>query len=86
MLSEEPSPIFWTLQSSQGRVFGTTLGHNTFSYYDPELRIVLFRVMREAPDPWMPLVFQGITNEQGMVGTSDDMRDWDGKLRAPPNR
>ena len=90
ILSAEPSPMFWTLQSGNGRVFGTTLGHNTFSYYDPELRIVLFRAMawamQEAPDPLMPLVFEGITNEEGMVGTTDDMRDWKGKLRAPPEK
>jgi type 1 glutamine amidotransferase len=88
MLSTEPSPMFWTLESGKGRVFGTTLGHNTFSYYDPELRIVLFRAMawamREAPGPLMPLVFEGITNAAGLVGTTDDMRNWKGKLRAPP--
>ncbi|MFT5302489.1 MAG: type 1 glutamine amidotransferase [Mariniblastus sp.] len=88
MLSAKPSPLFWTVKSGKGRVFGTTLGHNTFSYYDPELRIVLFRAMtwamREAPDPLMPLVFEGIMNDKGMVGTTDDMRDWTGKLRAPP--
>ena len=88
MLSTKPSPMFWTLESGKGRVFGTTLGHNTFSYYDPELRIVLFRAMawamREAPGPLMPLVFDGITSDAGLVGTTDDMRDWKGKLRAPP--
>ena len=88
MLSTKPSPMFWTLESGKGRVFGTTLGHNTFSYYDPELRIVLFRAMawamREVPGPLMPLVFDGITNAEGMVGTTDDMRNWRGKLRAPP--
>ena len=45
MLSATASPMFWTYESGQGRVFGTTLGHNTFSYYDPELRIILFRAM-----------------------------------------
>lgn len=88
MLSRKPSPIFWTLESGKGRVFGTTLGHNTFSYYDPELRVVLFRAMawtmRESPTPLMPLVFEGITNDEGLLGTTDDMRDWKGKLRAPP--
>ncbi|MBT6846800.1 MAG: ThuA domain-containing protein [Planctomycetaceae bacterium] len=90
MLSTKPSPMFWTLESGKGRVFGTTLGHNTFSYYDPELRIVLFRAMawamREAPGPLMPLVFDGITSAEGMVGTTDDMRNWKGKLRAPPEK
>ena len=87
-LSKVASPIFWTLEMGKGRVFGTTTGHNTFSYYDPELRIVLFRAMawtsRESPDPFMPLVFDGITNADGLVGTTDTMRNWKGKLRAPP--
>ncbi len=89
-LSVAPSPMFWTLEMGQGRVFGTTTGHNTFTYYDPEFRIVLFRalgwVLREKPDPFLPLVFEGITNEKGMVGTVDDMRDWKGKLREPPKK
>lgn len=88
LLSQKPSPIFWTLESGNGRVFGTTLGHNTFSFYDPELRIVLFRAMawamQETLDPLMPLVFEGITNDEGMVGTIDDMRSWEEKLRVPP--
>jgi hypothetical protein len=29
----------------------------------------------------MPLVFAGITDEEGMVGTKDPMRNWLGKLR-----
>lgn len=88
MLSKSRSPMFWTLESGEGRVFGTTLGHNTFSYYDPELRIVLFRAMawamKESADPLMPLVCEGITDEQGMVGTTNDMRNWKGKRRGPP--
>jgi len=89
-LSQEKSPMFWTLELGKGRVFGTTLGHNTFSYYDPELRIVLFRAMAwamlEKPDPFMPLVFSGIATDEDMVGTTDDMRDWRGKSRAPPKK
>ena len=87
-LSAGASPMFWTLESGEGRVFGTTTGHNTFTYYDPEFRIVLLRAMawtmRENPDPFMPLVFEGITDAAGMVGTSDVMRGWKGKLRRPP--
>ncbi|MFT4547466.1 MAG: type 1 glutamine amidotransferase [Verrucomicrobiales bacterium] len=87
-LSKETSPMFWTLEKGKGRVFGTTTGHNTFSYYDPELRIVLFRAMAWAAKveatPFMPLVFDGITDGNGMVGTADMMRDWKGKLRKPP--
>lgn len=89
-LSKTTSPVFWTIKLGKGRVFGTTLGHNTFSYYDPEFRIVLFRAMawsiKESPDPFMPLVCDGITNNQKLVGTTDDMRDWKGKLREPPIR
>ncbi len=90
MLSTKPSPMFWTLESGKGRVFGTTLGHNTFSYYDPELRIVLFRAMtwamQESPDPLMPLVFEGITNDKDMVGTTSTMRDYKNKPRHPPQK
>ncbi len=32
----------------------------------------------------MPLVFDGIANDKDMVGTTDDMRNWKGKLRKPP--
>jgi len=87
-LSKVASPVFWTMESGKGRVFGTSMGHNTFSYYDPELRIILFRAMawavREKQDPFMPLVFDGITNDKDMVGTTDEMRNWKGKLRKPP--
>ena len=69
----------------QGKVFGTTTGHHTFTYYDPEFRIILFRalawVLDEKPDPFMPLVFEGITDKNGMVGTKDVMRHWKGKKR-----
>lgn len=89
-LSKESSPMFWTLELGKGRVFGTTTGHNTFTYYDPEFRIVLFRSMawalREKPDPFLPLVFEGITDENGMVGTQDNMRNWKGKLRRAPKK
>ncbi len=86
-LSKEVSPMFWTLERGKGRVFGTTTGHNTFTYYDPEFRIILFRAMawamREKADPFLQLVGDGITNAEGRVGTEDTMRDWKGKLRRP---
>ena len=89
-LSKVPAPMFWTLESGAGRLFGTTTGHNTFTYYDPEFRIVLFRAMawamKEAPGPFLPLVFEGITDEDGMVGTTDTMRGWKGKLREAPRK
>lgn len=85
LLSKKESPMFWTYEYGKGRIFGTTTGHHTFTYYDPEFRIALFRaigwVLKEKPDPFMPLVFVGITNENGMVGTTDDMRYWEGKRR-----
>ena len=87
--SQETSPVFWTLELGKGRVFGTTAGHNTFSYYDPEFRIVIFRsiawALKETPDPFMPLVTEGITDFNNRVGTTENMRDWTGKVRGPPN-
>lgn len=89
-LSKVPAPMFWTLESGEGRLFGTTTGHNTFTYYDPEFRIVLFRAMawamKESPGPFLPLVFEGITDKDDMVGTTDTMRDWKGKLREAPKK
>jgi type 1 glutamine amidotransferase len=85
-LSEKRHPAIWTLEAGKGRVFGTTIGHNTFTYFDPRFRIMLFRAMawamRTPPDPFMPLVFAGITDDKGMVGTTDAMRDPAIKARA----
>ncbi len=85
LLSKKASPMFWTYQIGQGKVFGTTTGHHTFTYYDPEFRIILFRAMAWTvgmePDALMPLVFQGITSEDFKVGIITDMRYWKGKRR-----
>ncbi len=85
LLSEEESPVFWTYKLGEGKVFGTTTGHHTFTYYDPEFRIILFRAIawavNERADPFMPLVYEGITNAEGFVGINDDMRYWKGKRR-----
>lgn len=84
-LSETESPVFWTYTLGLGKVFGTTTGHHTFTYYDPEFRIILFSAIAwlidEKADPFMPLVYEGITNEQNMVGTTKDMRYWKGKIK-----
>jgi len=85
-LSEKQWPVVWTHEMGKGRVFATSTGHNTFTYYDPEFRIILFRGMawalKQKADPFMPLVFKGITNAGHMVGTTDTMRDWKGKRRG----
>jgi len=84
-LSLGASPVFWTYQIGKGKVFGTTTGHHTFTYYDPEFRIILFRsiawVANRKPGPLMPLVFKGITKEDGMVGITENLRYWEGKKR-----
>ena len=74
------SEAFWTYTSGKGRVFGTTTGHYTYTYFDPMYRLILLRgiawCLREDPAPFMPLVFQGITNEEGLVGTTDKMMNY----------
>ena len=74
------SEAFWTYHSGKGRVFGTTTGHYTYTFFDPVYRLILFRgiawCLKEEPAPFMPLVFQGNTNDEGMVGTKDRMMDY----------
>ena len=71
---------FWTYQSGKGRVFGTTTGHYTYTYHDPIYRLLLLRgiawALNEDPAPFMPIVFEGITDGNGMVGTTDNMMDY----------
>ena len=79
------SHAFWTYQSGKGRVFGTTMGHYTYTYYDPMYRLLLMRglawTLNEDPAPFMPLVFHGITNDKGLVGTTDNMLDYKNRKR-----
>ena len=79
--------MVWTHEMGEGRVFGTSAGHNTFTFYDPKFRIMLFRgiswALRQKADPFMPAVSEGITSPEGMVGTTATMRDWRGKRRGP---
>jgi type 1 glutamine amidotransferase len=74
------SDAFWTYTSGKGRVFGTTTGHYTYTYFDPMYRLILLRgiawSLKENPTPFMPLVFHGITDEQGLVGTTDNMMNY----------
>ena len=74
------SEAFWTYRSGKGRVFGTTTGHYTYTYFDPIYRLLLLRgiawCLEEDPRPFMPLVFHGITSEEGLVGTTDRMMNY----------
>ena len=71
---------FWTYTLGKGRVFGTTTGHFTYTYFDPYFRILFLRgvawALDENPAPFMPLVFKGITREDGSVGTTDSMKNY----------
>ena len=71
---------FWTYTSGKGRVFGTTTGHFTYTYYDPIYRLLLLRgiawSLNEDPAPFIPIVFEGITDDKGMVGTTDRMMNY----------
>jgi trehalose utilization protein len=77
---EVRSQAFWTYTSGKGKVFGTTTGHYTYTYYDPMYRLLLMRgiawALDEDPAPFMPLVYRGITNKDGMVGTTDLMMNY----------
>jgi type 1 glutamine amidotransferase len=76
---------FWAYTSGKGRVFGTTTGHFTYTYYDPIYRLLLLRgiawSLNEDPAPFMPIVFEGITDDKGMVGTTDRMMTYKNRKR-----
>ncbi|MDP7639158.1 MAG: ThuA domain-containing protein [Candidatus Hydrogenedentes bacterium] len=59
-LDGEEWPIMWTKEVGQGKVFGTILGHNFFTFNDPLFRIILLRAMawtmNESFGPFKPLV------------------------------
>ncbi|MCP3691737.1 MAG: ThuA domain-containing protein [Planctomycetaceae bacterium] len=71
---------FWTYTPGKGRVFGTTTGHFTYTYHDPMYRLLLVRgiawALEEKPDAFLPIVFAGITDDKGMVGTKDMMMNY----------
>ena len=74
------SDAFWAYTSGKGRAFGTTTGHYTYTYFDPMYRLILLRgiawSLKEDPAPFMPLVFHGITDDDGLVGTTDAMMNY----------
>ena len=73
------SDAFWTYELGKGRVFGTTTGHFSYTYYDPIYRLLLMRglgwVLNEDPAPLMPIVFEGITNDEGCLLYTSDAAD-----------
>ena len=77
---------FWTFTSGKGKVFGTTTGHYTYTYHDPMYRLLLFRGMAwaldEDPAPFMPLVFHGITDDNDLVGTTDNMMKYKNRSKS----
>ena len=79
------SQAFWTYTSGQGRVFGTTTGHYTYTFHDPMYRLLLMRgvawALAEKPGPFMPVVFAGITDDQDRVGTTKLMFDYKNRKR-----
>ena len=79
-LPEVRSQAFWTYKSGKGKVFGTTTGHYTYTFYDPLYRLILIRgiawTLDVDPAPFMPLVLHGITDKDGNVGTTDTMMDY----------
>ena len=79
------SEAFWAYNTGKGRVFGTTTGHYTYTYFDPIYRLLLLRgiawCVQEDPAPFMPLVFHGITSRDGRVGTTDRMMNYRNRRR-----
>jgi len=59
-----PEPMFYAYQSGKGRVFSCVLGHYTWTFDDPYVRILLLRGMawaaNESPYRFDPLVLRGI--------------------------
>ena len=80
---EARGDTFWTYTSGKGKVFGTTTGHYTYTFYDPIYRLLLLRgiawTLDEDPAPFMPLVLQGNTDDQGLVGTTDTMLEYENR-------
>ena len=80
---EARGDAFWTYTSGKGKVFGTTTGHYTYTFHDPIYRLLLLRgiawTLDEDPAPFMPLVLHGNTDDQGLVGTTDTMLEYENR-------
>ena len=62
-----PMPLFWTARHGKGRIFACVLGHYTWTFDDPYIRILLLRGMAWAaggsPYRFDPLVLRGAAVE-----------------------
>jgi type 1 glutamine amidotransferase len=47
-----PQPMFWTYERGKGRVFVCLLGHYTWTFDDPYLRLLLLRGMAWSAQQW----------------------------------
>lgn len=54
-----PQPMFWTYRQGEGRVFGCTPGHYTWTFDDPYFRLILLRGMAWAAGE-SPYRFDGL--------------------------
>lgn len=59
----KPQPMFWTCQKGKGRVYSCVLGHYTWTFDDPYVRMLVLRGMAwaagESPYRFDPLVLRG---------------------------
>lgn len=69
-----PQPMFWTRAVGKGRVFGSILGHYSWTFDDPYFRLLVLRGMAwaagESPYRFDPLVLAGARTR----GASGDRR------------
>jgi type 1 glutamine amidotransferase len=76
---------FWTYQLGRGRVIGTTTGHYTYTFHDPRYRVLMMRciawALRESPAPFHSLVSAGISSDDGLVGTTETMLEYENRQR-----
>ena len=84
--SSPPQPPFSPLRSLQRRPQAPQLKSKFLAtYYDPIYRLLLVRglgwALNEDPKPLMPIVFEGITDDQGLVGTTDSMMNYKNRSR-----
>jgi type 1 glutamine amidotransferase len=62
-----PQPLFWTARHGKGRIFACVLGHFTWTFDDPYIRLLLLRGMAwaagDSPYRLDPLVLRGAAVE-----------------------